>query len=450
MTTNSSPVTVFISYSHKDERYKEALEEHLAVLQRHGKIASWSDRKISPGSAWKSEIDRNIETADIILLLVSSSFIASGYCYEKELAIALSRQEREDAIVIPIFVRPADLTDEPLMGFQGLPKDAVSISEWENEDLAWREVAKGIRVVVNTIQQRNLRKSEPSEMSSLGETLSALVEDLDQIYSNPPRTNGISTGFMDIDRIIGSLQPGQLITIASRPGMGKTNFGLSIVSAVASIGLPTLVFSTKTSKKEVMSRLVTISGHLSHTRLFRGSLNDDDWPRLTLAIQKLSESEMWFDDSTALSLDELREKCLKTKNKLGSIGIVLIDSVNYLRDANHSAPRGDVIARELKSLARELNCVLIATAPVLRVVDTRPNKRPVRSDLGDWHDLGDESDILAFIYREDYYNPDSALRGSAEILLDRNQYGPACAVRLSYDRICGVFSDFGPAPEQGI
>ncbi|MPV66326.1 DnaB-like helicase C-terminal domain-containing protein [Burkholderia sp. BE17] len=450
MTMNSTPITVFISYSHKDERYKEALEEHLSVLQRHGKIASWSDRKISPGSSWKSEIDRNIEKADIILLLVSSSFIASGYCYEKELAVALSRQENEDAVVIPIFVRPADLSDEPLMGLQGLPKDAVSISEWENEDLAWRDVAKGIRLVVDAIQQRNSRKNEPSEMSSLGETLTALVDDIDQIYQPGSHTSGISTGFSDIDRVIGNLRPGQLITIAARPGMGKTNFGLSIVGAVAARELPALVFSTKTSKKEVMSRLVTITGRLSHTRLHFGSMRDDDWPRLTLAVQKLSNSEMWFDDSTALSLDDLREKCFKAKSKLGAIGIVLVDSVNYLRTASDDATRGDLIARELKSLARELNCVVMVTAPVQRAVDSRPNKRPVRSDLGDWHDLGDESDILAFIYRDDYYNPESVLRGTAEVLLDRNQYGPVGAIRIAYDRECGVFSDFGGAPEQGM
>lgn len=111
MTVEEPQVTVFISYSHKDERFKESLEEHLAVLRRAKKISHWSDRRIVPGTSWKSEIDRNIETSDVILLLISPSFIASGYCYEKELAVALARHEAESAVVIPIFVRPMDLTD---------------------------------------------------------------------------------------------------------------------------------------------------------------------------------------------------------------------------------------------------------------------------------------------------------------------------------------------------
>ncbi|WP_186031246.1 toll/interleukin-1 receptor domain-containing protein [Burkholderia gladioli] len=153
MANTKNQISIFISYSHKDERFKDSLEEHLASLKRRGEISSWTDRKITPGSGWKSEIDRNIETADIIIPLVSPSFIASGYCYEKELATALARHEEETAVVIPVIVRPVDLVDEPLMGIQALPKDAVSVSEWANEDLAWRNVAAGIRLVVEELQK---------------------------------------------------------------------------------------------------------------------------------------------------------------------------------------------------------------------------------------------------------------------------------------------------------
>jgi replicative DNA helicase len=442
MTVEQPQVTVFISYSHKDERFKESLEEHLAVLRRAKKISHWSDRKIVPGTSWKSEIDHNIETSDIILLLISSSFIASGYCYEKELAVALARHEAENAVVIPIFVRPADLTDEPLMGLQGLPKDAVSVAEWSNEDLAWRDVARGLRTVVDDLLERKRRRHEPAELSSLQQTLTEMVEGLDRLYHSDNNIGGISYGLTDVDRVTDGLHRGQLVTLAARPEMGKTNLSLSIAASVAISGLPVLVFSTKIPRLEVMKRLVTITGRISYPRFQRGRLTDDDWVGLTRSAQLLSEAEMLFDDSTELDLDVLRARCLSAKDKLGALGLVLVDSVSYMTVLHGAGSREEVIARGLKALARELDCSILVTVPVSRAVESRPNKRPVLADLKSWHELGDESDVVAFIYRDDHYDPDSQDQGTAELILAKNQYGQVHSVRLSYEHEYGLFTDF--------
>lgn len=446
MIDTENKISVFVSYSHKDEHHKENLEEHLAALKRRGKISSWSDRKIVPGTAWKEEIDRNIESADVILLLISPSFIASGYCYEKELAVALSRHEEENAVVIPIFVRPTDLVDEPLMGIQGLPKDAVSITEWENEDLAWRNVVTGIRTVVEELQERKARRHEVGELSTLQETLADMVDGLEQRYLLDAAIAGIPTGLVDLDRVIDGLHPGQLVTIASRHGMGKTNLSLAIAGYVAVSGLPVLIFSTKTSKREVMHRLVTITGRVPYSRFLRAQLRDEDWPRVTHAVQKLSESAMLLNDSTELDLIGLRESCLAARKKFGSLALVLIDSIVYLKSGEEGGAPEGLVARSLKALAREINSTIIVTAPILRSAETRPNKRPVRADLGAWHELGDESDLLSFIYRESYYNPDTSDIGIAELIVAKNQYGPVSTVRLSFDGECGLFSNFAGTP----
>lgn len=441
MTVDKPEITVFISYSHKDERFKDSLEEHLAVLRRAKKISHWSDRKIVPGTSWAAEIDRNIETADIILLLVSPSFIASGYCYEKELALALKRHEAESAVVIPIFVRPMDLTDEPLMGLQGLPKDALSIVEWSNEDLGWRDVARGLRVVVDELLERKSRHYEPSGFRTLQETLTEMVEGLDRLTGSET-IGGISFGLVDVDHVTDGIHPGQLITLASRPSMGRTNLSLGIASSVALSGLPVLVFSTKTSRRDVMNRLVTITGRISHARFQVGRLSEDEWPSLTRAVQQLSEAEMLFDDSTDLAISALRERCLSAKKKLGALGLVVVDSVSYISVAPEAGGREEVIARGLKALARELECAILVTAPVSRTVDARPNKRPSLSDLENWRELADESDMLAFIYRDEYYNFDSPDRGTAEFIVVKNQYGPIQPIRLVFATEYGTFSDF--------
>jgi hypothetical protein len=143
--TEKKTVTVFYSYSHKDDKYRDKLETHLSLLKRQGIIREWHDRKISAGEDWKVAIDKNLESADIILLLVSSDFIASDYCWGIEMKRALSRYKVGKTRLIPIIVRPVDLKDAPFRNIEPLPKNTKPITLWKNRDQAWLEVANGIR-----------------------------------------------------------------------------------------------------------------------------------------------------------------------------------------------------------------------------------------------------------------------------------------------------------------
>jgi hypothetical protein len=139
-------VKAFISYAHKDESHKEALVEHLATLRRSGMISEWNDRKIIPGENWEDVISENLEQAELILFLVSSTFLASEYCFEVEFARALAKHAEGSAQLIPIIVRPCDWKATKLGAFQGLPKDAVAVTTWPNEDEAWLNVVDGIKL----------------------------------------------------------------------------------------------------------------------------------------------------------------------------------------------------------------------------------------------------------------------------------------------------------------
>ena len=144
----TTPIRLFFSYAHKDEALRNELADHLAILERQGLIEPWHDREIGAGTEWAGQIDENLEKADIILLLVSASFMASTYCFDKELKRALERHEAKQARVVPIIVRPADWQSAPFGKLQALPKDGKAVTSWSNQDEAWTDVAKGLRRVV--------------------------------------------------------------------------------------------------------------------------------------------------------------------------------------------------------------------------------------------------------------------------------------------------------------
>ena len=392
MKNSKTEIRVFYSYSHKDEKFREQLEEHLAIFKRAGLLQGWSDRKILPGNDWRSEIDKNLEKADLILVLVSSSFIASDYCYDNELGLAMSRHEAGLTRVVPIFVRPTEWRDAPFAGLQGLPKDALPITQWENEDVAWQNVAAGLKVVLEEIREEKDRTPALNRTKTLHE---ALTEEISRIQGicdaqSAAGVTGISSGFHDFDRLTTGLHGGQLVVLASRPAMGKTNLSLHIAGAVAEQDLPVLIFSTKMSARDVSRRMVTSRGRISFSSMETALLQDDDWAKLTAAFTAIADKAVLIDDSPSLNYYELRERCLREKEKLGALALVLIDSIDFLNnttDRNRESVGAGIF---LKSLARELGSTILVTSNLSRIVDSRVNKRPMLHDMDRMPDLVDE------------------------------------------------------------
>ncbi|HHS8295673.1 toll/interleukin-1 receptor domain-containing protein [Morganella psychrotolerans] len=157
-------LNVFISYSHKDEEFKETLDEHLSILKRQGLITTWNDRDIVAGTEWEEEISTKLETADIIILLVSSSFIASNYCYSKEVNLAIERHDRKDTLVIPIIVRRCHWDTTPFHKIQSVPTDGRPIASWENVDDGWYNAITGIKEAINKLHREKDAEKKKNNM----------------------------------------------------------------------------------------------------------------------------------------------------------------------------------------------------------------------------------------------------------------------------------------------
>jgi len=152
-------VKIFISYSHKDEPHKDSLEDHLSTLKTNGQIETWNDRKLVAGQNWESEISENLKEAEIILFLISASFLSSPYCQNIEAKTAIEKHQRGEAVLIPVIVRSSDWTNSPFGSFQALPKDALPVTRWSDEDEAWLDVIHGIRKAITDL---NNSKKKPN------------------------------------------------------------------------------------------------------------------------------------------------------------------------------------------------------------------------------------------------------------------------------------------------
>lgn len=268
--------------------------------------------------------------------------------------------------------------------------------------------------------------------------LKQVVERIDELYSrdNQNDITGVPTGFADLDKMTSGLQPGDLIIVAGRPSMGKTAFSINIGENVAiESGLPVAVFSMEMGGTQLAMRMLGSVGRLDQHRLRTGQLNDEDWPRLTHAIQKMNDAQLYIDETPALNSIELRARARRLSRQCGKLGLIVIDYLQ-LMSANSSgenrATEISEISRNLKGLAKELNCPVIALSQLNRSLEQRPNKRPVMSDLRESGAIEQDADVILFIYRDQVYNPDSPDKGTAEIIIGKQRNGPIGRVRLTF------------------
>lgn len=268
--------------------------------------------------------------------------------------------------------------------------------------------------------------------------LKQVVERIDELYSrdNQSDITGVPTGFIDLDKMTSGLQAGDLIIVAGRPSMGKTAFSLNIGEHVAiESGLPVAVFSMEMGAAQLAMRMIGSVGRLDQHRLKTGRLNDEDWPRLTHAIQKMNEAQLYIDETPALNSMELRARARRLARQCGKLGLIVIDYLQ-LMSANatgeNRATEISEISRNLKGLAKELNCPVIALSQLNRSLEQRPNKRPVMSDLRESGAIEQDADLILFIYRDQVYNPDSPDKGTAEIIIGKQRNGPIGSIRLTF------------------
>ncbi len=268
----------------------------------------------------------------------------------------------------------------------------------------------------------------------------SLLDRVQEMADNPNDVTGVPTGFYDLDRMTAGLQAGDLIVLAARPSMGKTALAINIAEHVAlNEGLPVAVFSMEMGAAQLAVRIVGSIGRIDQGHLRTGKLTDDEWPRLSEAIEKLRTISLHIDESAGLNSSELRANARRLSRQCGQLGLIVVDYLQLMSgsggDGENRATELGEISRGLKMLARELKCPVIALSQLNRSVEQRPDKRPMMSDLRESGAIEQDADIIMFIYRDEYYTKDACKEpGVAEVIIAKQRNGPTGVVKLAFLR----------------
>jgi replicative DNA helicase len=267
-----------------------------------------------------------------------------------------------------------------------------------------------------------------------------LLDRVQEMADNPNDITGVPTGFIDLDRMTSGLQAGDMVVLAARPSMGKTAFAVNIAEHVAlNEGLPVAIFSMEMGAAQLAVRIVGSIGRIDQGHLRTGKLTDDEWPRLTEAIERLRNVSLHIDETPGLTPSELRANARRLARSCGKLGLIVVDYLQLMSGSsgsqgeNRATELGE-ISRGLKMLAKELQCPVIALSQLNRSVEQRTDKRPMMSDLRESGAIEQDADIIMFIYRDDYYNKDSKEPNVAEVIIGKQRNGPTGTVKLFFQK----------------
>ena len=283
------------------------------------------------------------------------------------------------------------------------------------------------------INEKGHRRGEFQPLNTL---LSKAVDRIDQLFRSQSSITGVATGFNDLDDMTSGLQPSDLVIIAGRPSMGKTSLAMNIAeNAAVGHKIPVAVFSMEMPGTQLALRMMASLGRINAHRVRTGKLDDDDWPRLTSAVSLLNEAPIFIDDTPGLTPMELRARARRLKREHG-LGLILVDYLQLMqssdRNEENRATEISNITRALKGLAKELDVPVIALSQLNRSVESRTDKKPVMSDLRESGAIEQDADVILFIYRDEVYNKESPVKGTADIIIAKQRNGPIGEVRLTF------------------
>ncbi|MFZ9438992.1 MAG: replicative DNA helicase [Hylemonella sp.] len=283
-----------------------------------------------------------------------------------------------------------------------------------------------------------------------------LLDRVQELADNPNDVTGVPTGFYDLDRMTSGLQSGDLVVLAARPSMGKTALAINIAEHVAlNEGLPVAVFSMEMGASQLAVRIVGSIGRIDQGHLRTGKLTDQEWPRLTEAIEKLRNISLHIDETAGLTSSELRANARRLARQCGKLGLIVVDYLQLMSGSDggayeHRATELGEISRGLKMLAKELGCPVIALSQLNRSVESRTDKRPMMSDLRESGAIEQDADIIMFIYRDEYYSKEACKEpGVAEIIIAKQRNGPTGTVKLAFLRQLTRFESLAPGHPGG-
>jgi len=308
------------------------------------------------------------------------------------------------------------------------------------------------------VSQKKIQRS----FSSLAEVISDNMSKVQELFVNGSQdVVGLATGFTDFDKVTAGLQPGQVMVLAARPGMGKTSWFISALlhTSVMNKSVAAL-FSLEMSKEEMGFKFFSGLSRIDSRRLKTGALAKEEFRRLMGAAEQLGQARIHIDDTPALSVLDIRSRCRRLKSKEKQLDLIIVDYLQLMRGPKSSQSNSgnreqeiSAISRGLKELAKELHVPIIALSQLSRSVESRTDKRPMLSDLRESGAIEQDADMVCFIYRDDYYNADSDEKGIAEFIVAKNRHGEPGTVKLAwmgqYTLFANLAADGGPPMPSG-
>jgi len=323
----------------------------------------------------------------------------------------------------------------------------ISTRAFHPEGLTAAEVLDEAERKIFQIAEGGDKKGGPRIVSDI---LSATVDKIDELYHQEGAITGLSTGFSDLDDMTSGLQKSDLVIVAGRPSMGKTTFAMNLVENAAMISdLPVVVFSLEMPSEQLMMRMLSSLGRIDQTRMRSGQLLQEDWDKLMSAVKMLKDRKLFIDDTAGISPTEMRSRVRRIAREHGDgkVAMIMIDYLQLMQIPGYTEGRTNEISeisRSLKSIAKEMECPVVALSQLNRSLENRPNKRPVNSDLRESGAIEQDADIISFVYRDEVYNEDTPYKGVAEIIIGKQRNGPIGTCRLSFVGKYTRFEDLSP------
>jgi replicative DNA helicase len=326
---------------------------------------------------------------------------------------------------------------------KALLRDIIDVGSRITED-AFREpedvdeALDAAEQLIYDVSNRTLKE----HLAPVSELAPGALEMIQRLYEQEGEVTGVETGFDDLDRLTTGFHNSDLVILAARPAMGKTALALNAIwHAAGQKGLPVAIFSLEMSKEQLVQRLISQNTRIPTQALRSGNVRAEDWPKLVRGVAQVSRAPIWIDDSAGVTLMEIRAKVRRLSSHLnargeGPLSLVVVDYLQLMVGQNNRSENRQQeiaeISRGLKVLARDLDVPVLAIAQLSRAVEQRHDKRPLLSDLRDSGALEQDADMVMFLYRDEYYNPDSDDKGIAEVIVGKHRNGPTGKVQLAW------------------
>jgi len=318
-------------------------------------------------------------------------------------------------------------------------------------DLAYNSGDRDSKSLLDEAEKRVFRIAEQGNREQSFKPIKQLLKDsldnIQRLAETEGTVTGTPTGYTELDSMTSGLNAGDLVIVAGRPAMGKTTFSMNVAEHVALNDKPVVIFSMEMPAEQLILRMFASNGRVPLSDIRTGKIREEDWPRVAMAVKAFSKTKLFIDDVGGQSPIEIRAKTRRLAREHGQLGVIVIDYLQLMQSGNKADNRASEISeisRSLKSLAKELNCPVIALSQLNRSLEQRPNKRPIMSDLRESGAIEQDADIIMFVYRDEVYDEDSPDKGQAEIIIGKQRNGPIGTVRLTFHGKYTRFDNFAP------